>query len=176
MKPIVQKTVLDNLPDSKDFCGLLNVTTIGYDLRPVLIIEANENNQGPEITLGIDYYAPAAAARMGLPLDRTTYIVKTDGAFDYCYQEVILKSLGKDQWGRYHAKEVSWRDIGSNRLQTILKDTGEVHTNNIGKIGIFMGEDRITKRRKVGGYTGTEYLDNFGKVITGELLRVESEE
>jgi hypothetical protein len=175
VKPIVQRKVLNNLPDSKDFCGVMSITTIGYDLRPVLIIEAHKDNHGPELTIGIDYYAPAAAARMGLPVDRTTYIVKTDDAFDYCYQEATLKNFGKDQWGRYHAKEVAWRDIGNDRLKTILKDVGESHTNNIGKVGIFIGGDRIPKRRKINGYTGTEYLDDVGEIIVGELLRVESE-
>ena len=174
MKPEVQTAVLKELPDSEDFCGVMNVITIGYDINPVLIIEAHKDNQGPELSLGIDYYAPAAAARMGLPVGRTTYIVKSDDAFDHCYQEVSLKHLVKDQWGRYHAKEVNWRDIGDDRLKTILKDIGEKHSCNIGKTGIFMGRDRIVIRRKIKGYTGTEYLDENGETISGELLRLES--
>jgi hypothetical protein len=175
VKPEVRTKVLNELPDGEDFCGVMSVTTIGYDIVPVMIIEAHKDNQGPDLSLGIDYYAPAAAARMGMPVDRTTYIVKTDDAFDYSYQEVSLKHLVKDQWGRYHAKEVTWRDIGDDRLKTILNDIEEKHSFNIGKTGVFMGSDRIVKRRKIEGYTGTEYLDENGETISGELLRLESE-
>lgn len=175
MKPIVQTAILEELPDSNEFSGVMNVTTISYDLHPVLIIEAHHDNQGPELTLGVDYYAPAAAARMGLPVDQTTYILKTGGVFDYSYQEVYLKSLVKDQWGRYHAKEVIWRNIGNDRLKRILKDVGEIHCNHIGKTGVFIGCDSLVIRRSINGYTGTAYLDECGEIILGDLLRLVSE-
>lgn len=170
---ITKKLTLDNLPDEGNFNGTINATAIFYDINPVLILEEHSENKGPDLPLAIDYYGPAAAARMGLPVSKTLYIVKTKGAFDIDYKEVSLLGLKKDSGGNYHAADFEWKVIKADRLKLILDDINEKPTKNLGKVGIFVGNDSIPRRRLIGGYDGTKYYDSEGNPINWKIVRVE---
>jgi hypothetical protein len=175
VKVETKRKKLEELPDSEKFNGIINATSIHYDINPILILEENIANTGPSLELAIDYYGPSAAARMGLPVDRVRYIVKSQGEFDHEYLEVWLPGLIEDDWGLLHAGdgEVTWGEIHHNQLESFLGEIGEIPTMNLGKTGIFVGDDKIIKRFTIYGYNGIQYVDDKGSYIPGELLRLE---
>lgn len=176
MSVYIKKNVLEHLPDSKAYNGTISATSIHYDINPVIILEEHANNKGPGLELAIDYYGPSAAARMGLPVDKVRYIVKSPGAFDPEYLEVWLPALIKDSWGHLHAGDgtVTWGELNADQLCKILSEIGEKPTKHIGKLGVFVGDDRIVKRYTINGYNGIQYIDVDGELINGELLRLET--
>lgn len=173
---IVKTMKLDNLPDAEKFNGTIIATAIFYDINPVLILEEHPNNTGPELNLAIDYYAPAAAARLGLVVDKTQYIVKTKGILDYDYKDVILPGLIKDPWGTYHAGngDVRWVNIELNRLSLILSDAKEETSRHLGKTGVFVKQNGEVIREKIKNYDGTHYYNSKNEAVFAELLRLEN--
>lgn len=168
----MQRT-LHNLPDAEKFNGSLVATAIGGLLRPILVMEGISKPDSPPINLAIDYYAPAAAARLGLPVERTLYVLKEDGVHDDRYTIVDLPKLIVDPWGRTHAGggKLVWRDLPKPIYESIMGYLGKNKSNMIGKSWVFVMPNRTLKRFSIGGYDGNNYYDGDGHKIIGKISR-----
>lgn len=170
----LKMVTLKNLPDVTSMNGSVDVMAIRSMLRPILIIKENRDNPGPGLEMAIDYYAPAAAARLGMAVDRTQYIVKSETDHDDTYIIVDLPKLIVDPWGRSHAGagDTHWREMPIAYYESIMKVTGNSTSRQIGRIGVFHGPDGVLRRRLIEAYNGSSYFSK-GERIKGRLVRTE---
>lgn len=164
----MQKT-LRNLPDTERFNGTVNVTAITGMLRPILVLEEAPEKVGPPIALAIDYYAPAAAARLGLPVNRTLYVLKEKGLHDDKYKIVDLSDLVVDPWGRTHAGggDTVWREMPRAFYENLMDTLGLEYSNMTGMTWAFAMSNGYLENHKIGGYDGENYYSVEGKKIKG---------
>lgn len=169
---LITKKTLINIPNDDRFNGVIDVVALYYDIKPILILSLNQDHDGPDLNMAIDYYAPAAIARMGMPFNQTRVIVKTPGLFDDNFVEVLLPSITRDPWGVLHAGKghIQWREIPGHQYQHIMSAIGSKESNCIGMTGIFLNDDGILLHRKIERYNGQHYFNYAGKII-GQLLR-----
>ncbi|MCA6065445.1 hypothetical protein [Thalassolituus marinus] len=167
---------LDNIPDADRFGGCIDVVAIRYDIRPVLIMAQNRKHTGPELNLAIDYYAPAAIARMGMPIKQTRIIVHTPGTPEDGYVEAFLPGIIKDPWGTDHAGNghIEWKELAHEQFERIMRSIDKPVSAYLGKTGVFMTGDGILIHRKIDSYTGLHYV-SAGEKIDGKLLRIQKE-
>lgn len=163
--------ILKNLPDTERFNGAVKATVISGLLRPIMILEDTPENTGPLIPLSIDYYAPAAAARLGLSVKNTIYILKEEGVGDDKYMMVDLPNLVTDPWGRTHAGggEIKWKSLPKDyyeKITGILDTPTTRHLNHKRTFKMFNGS---LCQHKITGYDGMNYYNENGEKINGRI-------
>ena len=166
---------LTAIPDASRFDGTLLATVLHFEPRPILILEEAATHQGPPLDISVDYFIPAALARLGLPVKLTRVWIKTPGQFDHNIIEVVMPGIATDPWGMEYAGDgpVQWLSPGAAFLGTVLGHLGIKTSQHIGRFGLFMGTDMVTRRCRIAQYDGSQYWDDHGDCIPGELVQVE---
>ena len=188
----LETSVLSKLPSEDAFNATLEVRYVRLDLGSIVILADHATNTGPTAHWAYEYYAPAAAHRLGLlpelcrfflhlPVGNNTpelaAEMRVPPVFDDVYVQANLGKLVLDDFGRLCADTCQFAAPNLVTARLLEQYLGKPLSQHIGKTGVFYTPAGDTLQLQIAAYDGRNYysLDQGGnhKQIFGQLVGFE---
>lgn len=184
--------ILTELPEKESLNGTIMARYARLDLGSIVILTDHPTNSGPATIWGIDYYAPAAAQRLGLVPEYCRFFVHTPmpsytpeeaarinekPVFDDTYEQVNIGKLIYDDYDRLHAGSFSIPEPNLTNARLLERYLGMPLSKHIGRKGVFYTPEAETLQLTITAYDGKNYYTRGKKgqhmEIIGQLVGFE---